>query len=509
MLKKKDWIVPVFNGKLRTDKPALEYFAMMTAYKIGGVSEGSARFFSAVCGLILILSTFLITLKFYGKKAAWWAALILLSSAHLIVQFRLATPDPYLILCDTLALYCFLLGWQSRKWFWLGLMYILFGLAILAKGPIGLLLPGLVLFLFLLVKRSFNWKTIKIFRPWWGILLILLFSAPWYILVHLRTNGVWTTGFFLTHNVERFSDAMGGHGGTFLLTFLFVFIGMLPFSIFIGHTLGFTGKKINFTKSRKIDLPTPRMHAELRRTGQNDLLLLSFLSFICIVLFYTISRTKLINYTVPCYPFIAIMTGAFLAHISSSQILPKRLHFSYLLLLAITILLPIAAYFWTQSVPGLQSFGWIAWFFILFPIGALWAYILFLQKKISKSLHIIAGSFIISVILIFAYPYPLLDAQTPMRKAQPLFYPGRPVVGYKDFNDAFVFYIKHPVPVVKDTTALKQFLNEHSNALVISDAKDQSDLKNISGLELMRKDHEIFNSHNSYIYKKIQISKDK
>lgn len=508
MLERKDWIVPVFNGKLRTDKPALEYFAMMAAYQTGGVSEGSARFFSAVCGLLLVLSTFFITLKFSDKKTAWWSALILLASAHFIIQFRLATPDPYLILCDTLALYCFLLGWKSGKWIWYALMYILLGLAMLAKGPVGLLLPALILCLFLIVKKNFNWKIIKSLKPWWGILLLLLFSAPWYILVHLKTNGDWTKGFFLKHNIDRFSGAMGGHGGIFLLTFLFVFIGMLPFSIFIIHTLKFVWNKISFPVFR---LSKTRQSLKKREvhSRQNDLLLLSFLAFVCIVLFYTISRTKLINYTVPCYPFIAIMTGAFLTQLTRSSILPKGLHLSYVLLLIITFALPVGAYFWTQSVPGLHSFGWVAWFFLFFPIGALWAYVLFLQKKVTQSLHIIAASFMLSLVLLFAYPYPVLDAQTPMRKAQSLFYPGRPVIVYQRFNDAFVFYIKHPVPVVNDTIALKQFLSDHPDALVISDIKDQTDLQHISGLQLLRKDHEVFNSHTSFIYKKVPLPNHK
>ncbi len=487
MLERKDWIVPVFNGKLRTDKPALEYFAMMSAYVIGGVNESSARFFSAVCGLLLVLFTFLIARSYLGRKAAWWVALSLLASIHFIVQFRLATPDPYLILADTLALYCFIKGWTVERWKWWALMYILLGMALLAKGPVGLLLPGLIIFVFLILKRSLTWKTIVRLRPWWGALLVLAFSAPWYILVHIKTDGAWTRGFFLEHNIDRFGGAMGGHGGIFLLTFLFVFVGMLPFSVFIIQTMKYTWRQMR----------------------QNDLLLLSFISFVCIVAFYAASRTKLINYTVPCYPFIAIMTGACLSEVISSSVHPKGWWVSCFSLLIICVGLPVGAYFWTQSLTELQSFGWISWFFIFFPLGTLSALYFLRRKQFSKSSYMIAGSFMLSAVLIFAYPYPVLDAQTPMRKAQDLLYKDRPIAAWQKFNDAFVYYARHPIPVIKDSMALEAFLKKHENALIISDTKNQEFLESKKELELIRRDHEIFNSHTSSIYQQKAVDRSR
>ena len=64
MLETKEFIVPYFNGEIRTDKPALPYYAMLAAYKIGGIHEAGARFFSALCGLLVIIATYF----FYKKK---------------------------------------------------------------------------------------------------------------------------------------------------------------------------------------------------------------------------------------------------------------------------------------------------------------------------------------------------------------------------------------------------------------------------------------------------------
>src|SRR5699024_7508159 len=159
----------------------------------------------------------------------------------------------------------------------------------------------------------------------------------WYILVHLRTDGAWTEGFFITHNVDRFSDTMGGHGGIFLITFLFVFAGMLPFSVFILQAIAHSWK----------------------RMMKKDILLLSFLSVVCIVGFYAVSRTKLINYTVPAYPFIAIMLGYYLHGLIGKAKRGKGLTISYILFLIICIGLPVAYYFWSQSLPELQHLSWL------------------------------------------------------------------------------------------------------------------------------------------------------
>lgn len=480
MQERGDWVVPVFNATLRTDKPALEYFAMMAAYTVGGVSEGSARFFSALCGLLVILATFLIADKYLGSKAAWLAALALLASVHAIVQFRLATPDPYLILCHTFSLYCFFEGWMSKKWRWWAAMYIFLGLAFLAKGPIGLCLPGLTMLLFLLFKRSFNLQTIARLKPWWGIPLFLLFAAPWYILVHTHTQGAWTEGFFLKHNIGRFSGTMGGHSGIFLLTFLFVIAGMLPFSVWIAGSI---------------------RQAWLKRREQ-DLLLFSLIAFGCVVVFYAVSRTKLINYTTPAYPFLALMTGYYLSLLPSRENAGKKILPALIVLSVVAVALPVGFYYWTQSNPAIQSYGWLAWCFIIFPLGLLAAWICYAKKKITGVLYAIAAGFMINTIVLFVYPYPLLDAQTPMRKAHSVLSNHWPVAAYQRFNDAFVFYARQPIIMLQDEAALDGFLKAHEHALVISDIKDQSLLQSRPDLQMVRTDHEVFSSHVSVIYEK-------
>jgi len=162
------------------------------------------------------------------------------------------------------------------------------GLGTLAKGPVAIALPGLSVFLWLAwerrLKEVFSWKIALA-----GIIMIVV-AFPWYWLVHQATQGEWTKGFFLQHNLGRFSEPMEGHGGLFILVPLMAFIGLLPSSVFAAETF----KNFNNRFS-------------------HPLMRLAFCVTIAYLVFYSISSTKLPNYAMPCYPFIALLLGSYIS----------------------------------------------------------------------------------------------------------------------------------------------------------------------------------------------------
>ena len=168
-----DWVVPTFNTELRTDKPPLAYWLMIGAYQVFGVTEFAARLPSAVLAIGTTLATYHLGRLLFGPRAGLWAAAILSTSLMFVWIGRAATPDSALIFCTTAALLvyvwsvcggregCFL---SNRKSIPPGefamampcstaatvAMYVLLGLAVLAKGPIGVLLPCATIGLFML-----------------------------------------------------------------------------------------------------------------------------------------------------------------------------------------------------------------------------------------------------------------------------------------------------------------------------------------------------------------------
>src|SRR5688572_32381966 len=115
MWERQDWIVPTFNGKLRTLKPPLHYYFMFGGFEMFGVTEWGARFFSAVFGVLTIITTYLFTARYSNKLQGFITACILLASSHWLFEFRMSVPDPYLIFFNTLSIFTAYAYFTERK----------------------------------------------------------------------------------------------------------------------------------------------------------------------------------------------------------------------------------------------------------------------------------------------------------------------------------------------------------------------------------------------------------
>ena len=477
MMENKEWVVPTFNGELRTDKPALEYYGMMAGYKLFGTNEGGARFFSALCGLLVVLATFWISRRHWSEKAAWWAALSMLASMHVIIQFRLATPDPYLILCHTLSIYFFYEGWHSRRWKWFVLMYIFLGLGIFAKGPVGLLLPGLTFLLFMLVTKTLTWKRLLELKPWWGVMLVAAVALPWYYAVHIKTGGEWTRAFFFEHNLNRFDSGLKGHRGSFVMPVVFVLAGMLPFSVFAIRAFKETWQQ------RK----------------SNPLMLMAALSTLVVIGFYAVSQTKLINYTSPAYPFLGLMLGNTIATLSSKKVSLGKSRIETYIIVFMAMVVPIAVYFFAKNTAPLQNIGWIAWFMFLLPVGGLLALVL-RKKSAEQGMLAVAAAFMLTTFIIFWKPFQAMDNQSPVQKYGAMVSAHKDVVAFKDYDDAFTFYAQKRIPVFQSKKKLKEYLAKHDDVLVLSRDRDLSYMNEFQNLECVGVDHDLFSRRSTGVY---------
>jgi 4-amino-4-deoxy-L-arabinose transferase-like glycosyltransferase len=145
MIASGDYLVPTFNGSLRPDKPILAYWWMALPMRLLGPSAVAARLGSAAAMAIAALLTFAAARRLLPAGAGPWAMAVLAATPLAVVEGQAATADALLLAAVTGALACFaaaLTGDGRRLWPWLGLGLAL-GLAQLAKGPVGLAVPGL------------------------------------------------------------------------------------------------------------------------------------------------------------------------------------------------------------------------------------------------------------------------------------------------------------------------------------------------------------------------------
>lgn len=456
MFERGDLLVPTFNQELRTDKPPLHYFFMMLSYSLFGVNAFAARFFSALFGALTILITYRFARKFAGPEIAFWAAMVLLASVHLSIQFHLAVPDPYLIFFLTAGLMSFYAAVKEHKLLYLLFMYVAIGFGTLSKGPVAIGLPGLIFLIFLIFSRRFSWKEIRALKPFWGAALVLAIALPWYILVHLKTNGAWTEGFFLKHNLGRFTDKMEGHGGIFLLTIVFVLIGLFPFSAFVVQAAK------QAWKNRK-----------------DDFTLFNLVAGVTIVAFFSLSRTKLPNYTVPAYPFLAILLAQYLSMVRMNQ--PKS-NISLIILLFFSLILAPAIFLALKLDPALSHLNYIALYFLPFPAIMLAAFFLWKKRKPEPALWLVAAGGMVTAIAFFTLAFPEIDRQNPVAKSRHLL-EGKEVRYFEKFNPAYGFALQQEIPPIQ-ADEFQPFFQQYPNGVIISTKKKLENLELPSNLEV-------------------------
>ncbi len=279
-----DWITMHYNGEVIFDKPPLYFWLSTLATYIFGFNEFAIRFWSALAGVLLVTTTFLLGKTFYNPRTGFLSAIIAMTSFQFLIQSRIAELDILLTLFLTLAFLFFWHGYRTKKAYFYRFFYGAVALAVLTKGIVGIALPATAVFLFLMIRKElYRIKEMRIIQ---GILIILLISGPWYIAewyLHGEKFAEFVLGFLF---LSRFKGVVSGHPGPWYYYFLSILFGFAPWSHFLPFSLLRTWKN---------------------RLNRPELLSLCYI--IPVFLVFSIAKTKLPNYVLPLFPFLAISVG--------------------------------------------------------------------------------------------------------------------------------------------------------------------------------------------------------
>jgi 4-amino-4-deoxy-L-arabinose transferase-like glycosyltransferase len=315
MLESLNWIVPSFNYKLRVDKPALLYWLQVSAYRILGVGEFAARLPSALAAMLTVLLTYELARRMFDRGTGLLAGLILASALLFCGSAHFANPDALLNACTVLT---FLLFWRALErpaGVWPAAAGISTGLGFLAKGPVALVLPAAVLGLYLLWTRQF--RRIFTLRLLAGTLLFIGVAGPWFALVGSETHGAYLKGFFLVHNVGRYTNPMEGHEGPVFYHVVSLLLGFLPWSVFLVPAVWYAIREAR----AKVAYPLFPLCIEGCAPVSKPYQFLACWVGVYFV-FFSMSQTKLPNYILPLYPAVAILVGRFLERWRQGTITP-------------------------------------------------------------------------------------------------------------------------------------------------------------------------------------------
>jgi 4-amino-4-deoxy-L-arabinose transferase-like glycosyltransferase len=292
-----DYVTPRLNGVFYFEKPPLVYWAIAGLMNIFGPGELAVRAVPALFALGGILVAYGATRLMYGRSAGIGAAVVLGSSLLYFALGRILLLDMVVSVLMSTTLFCFILGVREppgarRRWFFYGL-YASAALATLAKGLIGFLVPGAVMFLWLLVFNQ--WRRLRPLYLPSGILLFLAIAAPWHVLVATRNAG-WAHFYFVREHWERFTTAEHGRFQPWWFFLPIIAVGLFPWIgalwTSVGHGLS-GGWKRRFEKA-------------------DAWFFLTWAVFICV--FFSKSQSKLVPYILPVFPPLAVYIGVWLAH---------------------------------------------------------------------------------------------------------------------------------------------------------------------------------------------------
>lgn len=333
MFERGDFVTPKLGGFDWFEKPALLYWLQIASYKIFGITEFAARFGSALFGLGTILCLWILGRNLAAENAernreeeiqtieqtsfssvnsaakkdfADWLAIIAASSIGLIAFSRGASFDIILTFPIAASLVAFYIFDQSKEksgftfHFSLFTFYFFIGVALLAKGLIGIVFPFAIVAFYYLLSRKLPNKTF-IFSLFWGTLLSLIVAAVWYFPMYKANGWKFIDEFFIQHHFQRFTSDKYQHHQPFYFFFLVLPLMTLPWlPFFLAAIWDFI--KAQSSKFKVQDSPN-------LSTFNSPLSIFAFAWLFVPLVFFTFSGSKLPGYILPALPGALVLTA--------------------------------------------------------------------------------------------------------------------------------------------------------------------------------------------------------
>lgn len=310
MLQEKNWILPENNGVELAFKPPLFHWMIAAiSFVTGAVTEYTSRMPSALALAVMVLAGYGFYARRRGAKVAFLMGLITLTNFEVHRAGTNCRVDMLLSALMVLALYL-LYEWGEKRLkgiSWLGILCL--SGAFLTKGPVGMLLPCLVVAVFLWIRGMNFWR---IFFSFFGIVLLsCVLPMCWYVAAY-QQGGDRFLQLVLEENVLRLLGKMSyeSHVNPLYYNFVTVISGYVPYTLLILVSLFFL--KYKRIQSRPREWWT-RFRTYIR--NMDDVRLFSLLSIVIVFVFYCIPKSKRSVYLLPVYPFIAYFLAEYMIYL--------------------------------------------------------------------------------------------------------------------------------------------------------------------------------------------------
>lgn len=289
-----NWLFPLKRGEEVPSKPPLfHWLAALTSMMAGGVSEMTVRFPSALLATVAVLLLYGLGRRMFDAETAFLAGLMLATTVAFQSGAVSARVDMTLAFFVTVVLVVFYLVYQGfLRENWLYGFYLLLGLGVLAKGPVGLILPVMVICCFLSARKRWDFLSRLCFHK--GVILALLVGLAWYGLAIAKGGEEFIGRQVIHENLARFflsGEGGSGHQKPVYYYIPYLMLEGLPWSLF---------------------LPFVVADRFRRKAFADEHLLFLMLWAALIFVFFSVSAGKRSVYILPLYPALALLTAVWL-----------------------------------------------------------------------------------------------------------------------------------------------------------------------------------------------------
>lgn len=302
MLVSGDFVTPRYFADPWLEKPVLYYWLAAATYWLFGVNEFGARLPSALAAVLGVFCVYLVGRQREGPLEGLFSCLILAASILYFSLARAASTDMVFSAAMAVAWTALFLLLFGDKGLWrdsaasggqrglLLVFYAFLGLASLAKGPAGMVLPLVSLAVFLGITGRLDLAAR--FRPFTGMMVLLAVVLPWYALCTLANGWGFVEEFLIRHNLERFFTDRYEHPQPFWFFPAVALIGFFPWSLQLIPSARGLFRHGNRWRSR---------------AAAQDLFL--WLWLLTPLVIFSLSRSKLPGYLLPAAPAMALLIG--------------------------------------------------------------------------------------------------------------------------------------------------------------------------------------------------------
>lgn len=327
MLATGDWVIPHLNGLAYIEKPPLQYWATAAAFRVLGESPLVARLYATLCAFASLWVVSWTARSLWGVAAAWQVAALTGSMLLFLGLAHILTLDMSLSFWMTAGLCAFLLAQhharsehESKARRAMLAAWVCAALGVLTKGLVAAVIPAAVLILYTVLRRDASpWRRLHLLP---GLTLFLLIVLPWHVLAQRRLPDFFQF-YVVREHFARFATPVADRQEPWWFFVVMFLLGTMPWTIAAVRALA-TGWR---------DRTEPGFDARM------------FLKLwvLFILLFFSLSDSKLIPYILPAVPAMGLLLGAQSAEASRQH----TVHASLLLILAgLSLGMAVAALPW-------------------------------------------------------------------------------------------------------------------------------------------------------------------